>query len=173
MLTALAKLLKALNSDASPSQISMAFVLGMILGFTPLWSAHNIIVLLLALGLRINLTAFILASGTFAGIAYAIDPWFIQAGEYVLALPSMNALWSQMYLSEAWRVTHFNHTLTMGSLVVSVAAALPFFFLSNYLVNQYRDKLFALVEKSKLVQMLKASKLYKVYQALDARGVSL
>lgn len=173
MLTALAKLLKALNSEASPGQISMAFVLGMIMGLTPMWSAHNIIVVLLALVLRINLTGFLLAWGLFSGIAYVIDPIFIQAGERILGSPELASFWTSLYQSDAWRVTHFNHTLTMGSLLVSLVAAIPFFFLCNFLIHQYRDKLFAWVQKSKLAQMLKASKLYKIYNALDVRGVSI
>ncbi len=166
MLTLLAKLLKALNSEASPSQISLAFVLGMIMGFTPLWSVHNLIVLLLALVLRINLTGFILAFGVFSGLAYGLDSLFIQAGEYLLTHADLKDFWTSLYVSDAWRVTRFNNTLVMGSLAVSLALALPAFFLFNFLIHQYRDKIFAWVQKSKLVQMLKANKFYNLYTSL-------
>lgn len=170
MLTLLAKLLKALNSEASPSQISLAFVLGMILGYTPLWSAHNIIIVLLALVLRINLTGFILAWGVFSGFAYLLDPVFIALGESLLTNPDLKAIWSSLYVSEVWRVTRFNNTLVLGSLVVSLALALPMFFVFNFLIRQYRDRIFAWVQKSRVMQMLKANKFYRIYNSLRWEG---
>ncbi len=170
MLTLLMKLLKALNSEASPGQISLAFVLGMIMGFTPFWSAHNLIVLLLALVLRINLTGFILALGVFSGIAYALDPLFIQAGEYLLTNAALKDFWTSLYVSDAWRVTRFNNTLTLGSLVVSLALAVPAFLIFNFLIKQYREKIFAWVQKTKLMQILKANKLYNLYSSLNMGG---
>ena len=170
MLTMMAKLLKALNSEASPSQISMAFVLGMILGLTPLMSAHNILIVFLALILRVNLTGFILAWGVFSGIAYILDPVFISVGESLLTNPDLRDMWASMYVSDAWRVTRFNNTLVLGSLLVSLIAAIPAFFIFNFLIRQYRDKIFAWVQKSKLVQMLKANRFYRIYESLRMEG---
>jgi uncharacterized protein (TIGR03546 family) len=167
----LAKLLKALNSEASPSQISLAFVLGMILGFTPLWSAHNILVVFLALVLRINLTGFILAWGVFSGFAYLLDPAFIALGENLLTNVDLKDLWSSMYVSDVWRVSRFNNTLVLGSLVISIGLAIPAFFIFNFLIKQYRDKIFDWVQKSKLMQMLKANKLYRIYSSLNMEGL--
>jgi len=59
----------------------------------------------------------------------------------------------------------------MGSVLVSLIIAVPLFFVSNLLIELYRDKLFVWVQKFRLVQMLKTSKLYNIYQALDARGI--
>lgn len=171
MLSMLAKLLKALNSEASPSQISLAFILGMILGFTPLLSMHNILVVFLALVLRINLTGFILSWGVFSGFAYLLDPAFIALGERLLTNPELNAMWTAMYQSDVWRVTRFNNTLVLGSLLVSLVLALPLFFIFNFLIRQYRDKIFAWVQKSKLMQMLKANKFYHIYSTLRMEGL--
>jgi len=167
----LAKLLKALNSEASPSQISLAFVLGMILGLTPLWSAHNIIIVFLALVLRINFTGFLLAFGVFSGLAYLLDPAFISLGESLLTNPDLISVWKSMYVSDVWRVTRFNNTLVLGSLVVAIVAALPAFLIFNLLIKQYRNRIFAAVQKSKIMHMLKANKLYKIYITLSMEGV--
>jgi uncharacterized protein (TIGR03546 family) len=167
----LAKLLKALNSEASPSQISLAFVLGMIIGFTPLWSVHNILVIFLALVIRLNLTGFLLAFGVFSGLAYLLDPLFIKVGESLLTNQDLIATWKSLYVSDFWRVTKFNNTLVLGSLVVSLLAAAPVFLIFNLLIRQYREKIFAAVQKSKIMHMLKANKLYKIYNALSLEGV--
>ena len=66
MLRAIAKLLKALNSESNPVQISLAFCFALIAGFTPLLSLHNLLVLFLVLILRVNLSAFILGLGVFS-----------------------------------------------------------------------------------------------------------
>ena len=52
MLTLFFKALKALNSDYSPAQISLAVCLGMIIGLTPLGSVHNAIFFLFVLKFR-------------------------------------------------------------------------------------------------------------------------
>ena len=75
-----------------------------------------------------------------------------------------------MYVSDAWRVTKFNNTLVLGSLLISLGLALPAFFIFNFLIRQYRDKIFAAVQKSKLMHMFKANKLYKIYSALSIQG---
>ncbi len=171
MLTMLAKLLKALNSEASPSQISIAFILGMIIGFTPLGTPHNLLILFLALILKINLTGFLLAWGVFSGFAYLLDPVFNSLGETILTHPDLQSLWSSMYLSDAWRVTRFNNTLVMGSLAVSLIAAIPAYFIFNYLIRQYRDRVLAAIQKSKLMHMLKANRFYRIYSSLSSEGL--
>jgi hypothetical protein len=49
--------------------------------------------------------------------------------------------------------------------VVSLAAALPLFFLFRILIINYRAHLLAWVRKSHMMQVLKASKLFRLYQA--------
>jgi len=170
MLDQIAKLLKALNSETSPWQISLAFVLGMIMGFTPLASAHNLLILLLAFVLRINFSAFLLGFALFTGFAYLLDPLFIRVGESLLLNPSLKGLWTDLYNSDVWRVTHFNNTLTLGSLVASLLFSLPLFFLSRWLIIKYRVHVLTYVQKTKLAQMIKASQLYRVYQSLSGLG---
>ena len=45
----LSKLVKVLRSAASPRQIAWGFALGTIWGFTPLFSLHNLVVLVLVM----------------------------------------------------------------------------------------------------------------------------
>ena len=80
MLTIIAKIFKTLNSETDPFQISLALCFSMIAGLTPLWSLHNIVVLLLTLILRVNLATFLLGWAGFSGIAYLLDPLFHTSG---------------------------------------------------------------------------------------------
>ena len=66
----IAKLIKILRSEISPNQISWGFALGMILGLTPFWSLHNLIVVILIIILKVNLATAIFSFGIFSAIAY-------------------------------------------------------------------------------------------------------
>lgn len=170
MLQLLARLLKALNSEASPGQISCGFVLGMIMGFTPLMSAHNLLLLLIVCLFKVNVSAVLVALGVFSAIAYLLDPVFISIGADILNAPAMQAQWTAMYQIDFWRVMHFNHTLTMGSLLISLILALPLFLIFRFLIVKYRVHIMAWIEKSKLINALKASKLFGIYQRLSGNG---
>jgi uncharacterized protein (TIGR03546 family) len=166
MLDMLAKLLRALNAEGSPTQISLGFAAGMIVGLTPLWSLHNLLLLFIVFILRINLSAFFLSFAVFSGIAYLADPLMSRIGETLLTSPALHGLWTGMYQQDIWRLAHFNNTLTLGSLVGSLVLAIPLVFVGNFIVKNYRSHVLAWVRKTKLMQMIKASRFYRIYNAL-------
>ena len=167
MLKLLLNLLTALNSETDPAQISLGFCFGMILGFTPFLSMHNLVVLLLLLSLRVNISAAILAWGFFAGMAYVLDQLFLQAGEYLLVLPAMQDTWTVMYNSDFWRLTHFNNTMTLGSLVVALLAFIPLFYIFKILIVKYRKNILTWVRKSRFMQFLQSNKYYQAYSKFN------
>jgi uncharacterized protein (TIGR03546 family) len=168
MIKLLAKLLRVLNSETEPGQISLGLCFAMIAGLTPLLSVHNLFVLLLVFILRVNLSAFFLGLALFTGIAYVLDPLFHQLGLAVLTAMSLEGLWTSLYQSVWWRLEHFNNSIVMGSLVFSVGVFVPVLLLSNMLIRRYRQHVLAWVQKTKIMQMFKASKLYETYQTLSA-----
>ena len=115
MLSAIAKLLKVLNSDDNPAQVALALVFALIMGLTPLMSPHNILILLLVLVIRVNLSFFILGFALFSGLAYALDPISVRLGADILQASSLEGLWTALYQSSFWRFMAYNNTLVMGS----------------------------------------------------------
>ena len=166
MIAMLAKLLKALNSDSAPGQIALAFALALITGLTPLFSLHNVLILLIACIVSINFGAFILGTLFFSGLAYLVDPAAVSIGESLLTNVSYQGFWTDLYQSDFWRATRFNNTLVLGSLVIAVIAFIPVLLLSRWLISAYRHKVMAWVDKLKITKVLKASKFYKIYQAI-------
>ncbi len=166
MLDMLAKLLKALNAEGSPTQISLGFAAGMIVGLTPLLNLHNLLLVFLVFLLRINLSAFFLSFAVFSGIAYLVDPVMDSIGEALLRSSALNGLWVNLYNQDIWRLAHFNNTLTLGSLVSAVVLAIPLVFTSNFIVKNYRAHVLAWVRKTKFLQLLKASRFYRIYDSL-------
>lgn len=166
MLTLLAKFLKALNSESGAWALAFAFVLGMMMGFTPLWRVHNLVILLIALLFRINLTGFILSFVICSGVAYLLDPWFHHVGFYLLAHESWQPLWQSLYQSAFWRVLQFQHSLTLGSVLISLAFAPILLFASFFIITQYRKRIQTWFNRLKLVQMLKANRFWAIYSGI-------
>jgi uncharacterized protein (TIGR03546 family) len=169
----LAKFLKVLNSNAEPLEISLGLCLAMIAGFTPLMSLHNLVVLFAVLVLKVNLSAFILGLGLFSGIAYALDPLFHRIGLAVLTAPSLGNLWTALYNSILWRLEHFNNSIVMGSLLISLALFIPFFLICNMLIRKYRAHVLQWVRKSRIMQIITASRFYQLYQSVSGWGGSV
>ncbi|MDX1342919.1 MAG: TIGR03546 family protein [Reinekea sp.] len=167
MIDPVLKLLKALNSEVGPWQIAFAGALSMVIGLTPLWSAHNVIILLFAFVFRVHLATFFVFWGVFSGVAYLLDPWFHEIGLTLLNKDSLQGMWTGLYQNDFWLVTHFNHTITLGSLLVTVVAFFPTAVLFRLGIIQYRAHMLPFINKLKIVQVLKGSKFYQLYERFD------
>jgi len=173
MLRLLANLLRVLNSESDPGQISLAFCFAMVAGLTPFWNLHNLLVLLLVLLIRVNLSAFLVGLMFFSGVAYLLDPLFNRIGLAILTTDSLEGLWTSLYHSTLWRIERFNNTIVMGSLSFSLVAFIPLYLLSNLGIRRYRAHVLAWVERTRLMQILKASRFYSLYQSVSGWGVGL
>ncbi len=163
----IAKLLKALASEASPGQIAGGIILGMIIGLTPLSSLHNLFIVVLILVLKVNIGMALLSFTIFSGIAYLADPLFHAFGTRLLELDSLQNMWTAMYNIEWIALTEFYNTVVMGSLVIALLLCIPAYFLAKWGVLQYRERVHARVQKLKIVKALKGTKLYSVYQTVN------
>lgn len=170
MLRLIAKTLKVLNSETDPGQISLALVLAMVMGFTPFWSLHNLVVLFLVLLIRANLSSFILGVAFFGSLAYLLDPLFHHTGFLLLSADPLNGLWTALYNTLPGRLDRINNTIVVGSLAVSLALVIPAFLVFNLLIKKYRERVLTWVEKSRIVQALKANRFYRIYQSVSAWG---
>lgn len=159
MLGKLIDFLKILNGDVAPGQIAAGLCFGMILAFTPFWSLHTVLVIFCLCVFRINITAALIGMAVFALPAYFLDPYFIALGEHILNKPEWQALWTSLYQQDIWRLSHFNNTLTMGSIVASLALFLPSFIIYRWLIIRYRQHFLDYINRLKVVKILKASKL--------------
>lgn len=166
MLSIIFNLLKVLNSESDPSQISLAVCFSMVVGFTPFFSLHNIIIFLLVLLIRVNLSSFIIGTIIFSGVAYLLDSVFHKLGLLILTAVPLEDFWTILYNVSILRLENFNNSIVMGSLVFATVSSVPLFFILNVLITKYRKNVLAWIEKFKIMQILKASKLYSLYRAL-------
>ena len=159
------KLIKILNQDATPSQIAGGMALGSILGITPLASLHNMIVFLLIFLVRVNITTAFFSWGLFTLFSYLFDPVFNKIGYTLLVkVQFLKPIWTTLYNTPIVPWTKFNNTLTLGSLVCALVLFWPLFFFLKWFVRIYREILANRLQKLKIVQILKASKIFSLYR---------
>ncbi len=152
----LVKLFKALSANQYPGQIALSFVLGMILGLTPLLFVHNLLTIALIFFLRVNIPGVVVAWIFFSGVAYLLDPVFNQIGLWVLHLDMLQPLFTAWYNEAFWRLLHFNNSIVMGSILTAYLLAIPAFFIFLVLIKKYRATFLVWINKFKVVQMFKA-----------------
>jgi len=167
----LAKLIRILRSAAAPSQIAGGFILGMIIGLTPLWSLHNLVVLFLIIVLNVNIGMALFSFALFSGIAYLFDPLFHELGFYILVdLTGLREAWTGLYNVPIIALSKFNNTVVMGSLLSSLILLIPVYFGSKKGVVWYRENIDTKMQKWKIVKVIKGSKIYDIYQKIRNLG---
>ncbi len=167
MLSALAKLLKILNSEESPTAVAWAIALAFMFSMLPTFSWAKWSLLLVVAFFRVNLSAFILFSALFPLLAWLLDPVFNQVGLWLLTHDSLNELWKSLLQSGIGEFFAINNTLAVASLLISLLLLVPLVWAGKKAVHAYRNHVKKKVEKWHLVQLFKSSKLYQVYQSLS------
>lgn len=166
MIGLLARILKVLNSETDPRQIAGAVVLACLFGLTPLWTLHNLIVLLLVLVLRVNLSIFIIAWGFFTVLAFALDPLFDSLGHAVLTAEPLRSMWAAFYATDLGKLSAFNNSVVMGSLCSGLILAPVLWFATIHLVRNYRTHMLDWVRRKRIYQVISGSRLVTTYQSL-------
>ncbi len=164
LLALIQKLIRTLNSEGTPNQIAAGIAVGAVLGLTPLISLHNLLLIALAVITRVSLPGVMLGWILFIPAGFLLDPRFDAIGEWLLLNPSLESLWAGWYNTPVIALSNFNNTVVLGSFTGWLVLILPVFFISRIGVIKYREHLYDRLEKTKLFQTVKASKLYKLYR---------
>ncbi len=164
MFSSLVKLLKALNSEQGSGQLAMALSLAAILGLTPFYSLHNILIIFVAFSFRVNLSLLFISYPLFALIGYLLSDVFEFVGLIILQHSSLIDLWQSFFNTLIGRWSEFYYSGVIGSLVVALILIIIIYPLSKILIELYRNKLLVKLEKFKVVRMLKASSFWTLYE---------
>lgn len=159
--------LKLLNSDTGTFQIAAGISAGFVLGMTPAFSLQTVLVFICIFLFRIQIGAAFLAAFFFKFIAYLLDPAFDAVGYWVLNLPSLQHFFTILYNMPIVPFTRFNNTIVMGSGVLSILLYPIVFFVSLYMVEQYRVQIYEKFKQTKFWKLIQATSLYKWYYKYD------
>lgn len=158
------KLIKILHSAATPAQIAGGFILGMIIGLTPFWSLHNMLIILVIIILNVNIAMAIFGLVLFSMFAYLFDTLFHSFGYWLLVdLDFMHDFYTSMYSIPIIALSRFNNTVVMGSLATSIILLIPVFIMAKKGIIKYRSGVLQKIEKMKIVKAIKGSKIYSWY----------
>ena len=159
MLTLITKLLKVLNSEASPFQLAWAIALGLLAGLLP-FGAITLIILILVCLFAVNISTFLLTWTLSKGLLWLcadrVEQWAWTLGQNQTLLDLLAG-------SETLQFLHLHHTLTFGGLVLGMLLFVPVLLLSAWLVKQYRGKVMTKVQQLRVMQLLKATKFAQLY----------
>ncbi len=161
------KIFKVLKAGATPSQIAWGFALGFAIGMVPGWPLHIIALFALLLLLNVNLTMALVAMALASVVAWVFDPWLDQLGVLVLKEASLQVYYTQMYNNPLLMLTRFNNTVVMGATVGGLLALLPLFIVIRILVKAYREQFLQKLNKIRIVQWLRGSRIFGFYQRVS------
>jgi uncharacterized protein (TIGR03546 family) len=158
-------LFKALNSDGTPGQVGMGMAVGLCFGLTPLVSLHNLLVLAVAMLTTLSFPGVFLGWAIATPLGFLLDPVFDRIGMALLTNDALAPMFVWIVNTPIIALSRLNNTIVLGSLVSWLVLLVPSYFLFKVLVRRYRADVYAHVQKWKVVQVIKGSKAFELYQS--------
>ena len=157
-------IIKELHSKATPAQMGAGAALGAIIGLTPFFCLHNLVIFMIIMLVNVSSGAAAFAAVIFSLIAFLFDPLANAIGYWLLVdVKALEPFWTKLYNMPVIPLTKFNNTLVLGSLVLSLILFYPVYRLGIFGVNRYRTLLKDRIEKIKFFRILKATKFAQWY----------
>ncbi|MEK7287982.1 MAG: TIGR03546 family protein [Elusimicrobiota bacterium] len=166
-LSLLKDIVSILRGQQSPRATAAGFAVGAMLGLVPKGNLLGLIFFLLFFLTTVNKAAALLAAALFTPIGFALDPLAHRIGQALLGSDGLRPLWTALYNLPVIPWTQFNNTAVLGQLVLGLAFFAPLYFMGKKSVAWYKERLAARVEKLKIVQALKAFKIYQWYERIS------
>jgi uncharacterized protein (TIGR03546 family) len=160
----LQQLVRALNSDGTPGQVGMGMAIGLAFGLTPIASLHNLVILAIAMLTTVSFPAVMLGWAVAVPFGFLLDPLFDRVGMALLTNEALAPLFTWVVNTPVVALSQLNNSIVLGSLVVWFVVLVPAFFLFRLLVARYREHVLASVLRWRIVQLLRSSKLWSVYE---------
>jgi len=159
-------LIKALNSDGTPGQVAAGMALGLALGLTPLMSLHNLVVLLIAMVVTVSFPGFMVGWAIAVPFGFLLDPVFDRIGLALLTSDAALPLFAWITNTPVISLARLNNSIVLGSLVFWIASLVPMYVVFKSLVARYRADVYERLARTRVFQVLKASKAWNLYTTL-------
>ena len=158
------------REGASPHQIAGGFIIGFVIGLTPGWPLHVILLCVMALLLNVNLGTVTGAVVIASGLAWILDPVLDNIGYFLLHdIDALSGLWTALYNNPLVMLTRFNNSLVMGALIVSLISAPIIYYFFYTLIRNHREKIVAFMKHAPILRLLANSRL--INTIMRARGM--
>ncbi len=167
LLKQLFKFFKLLNSDTGSRQIAAGIALGIILGFSPVISIQSLLVIIIIVIFKVQIGAAFVAAFFSKFLVIILNPVFHFLGSIVLENQPLQPLFRHLYNLPLLPLTRFYNSLVMGAGVLGILIAPVSFFVSLYLIENYRHYIVAKFEKTYFWKFWKTTKFYQWYRTYD------
>src|SRR5918997_4264627 len=88
---------KTLHSEGTPGQVAAGIAIGSVLGLTPIFNLHNLVIFSLVVLLNVSFGGGMLGWALFVPVGFMLDPVFHAIGLRLLENPSLRPLWTDWY----------------------------------------------------------------------------
>jgi uncharacterized protein (TIGR03546 family) len=133
-----ARLSRAATQYSAPREIALAVAVGALLGLLPKANFFAIILLVVLVRLKVNVTAGLLSALVFSTLGMWCEPFLHRTGFLVLTWKPLVPVWTFLYNLPLVPWTGFNQTLAMGALCAGVYLFWPVMVLTSWLVDRYQ-----------------------------------
>ena len=152
LLTALARIIAALNANRREGEIAWAVVLGIALALVPVGNIVWIVLFLFTFLVKVNLGIALLVFGLGTPPALLLDSSLDALGYRVLTADGLQEFLTGAYNAPLGPFLGIHNTSVIGGLLVSAVIAVPVYYLFRILVRYYRDTLRAKIVQSRIVR---------------------
>jgi uncharacterized protein (TIGR03546 family) len=164
LLKFLQSLAKTLHSDGTPGQIAGGIALGAALGLTPLVNMHNVLILAALCMINVSFGSGLLGMAIFTPIGFMLDPLFDRIGHWLLTdVTALRPFFTWIDNSPVLAWSNLTNTVVLGSLVAWLILFIPIFVAARIAVIRYRVSIGDWFIRSRLHQVLAATKVLDVY----------
>lgn len=125
--------------EATPLQISLGIMMGLLLAFSPLVSLQGLFFIATVALIKINLIATLAGYLLFTPCYFVLENKFHALGDRVLTCyPSLHGLLAWMYHAPVVPFTWFNSTVVLGAAIFASVASPVLFAITYFLVIRFR-----------------------------------
>lgn len=155
-----------LRSNDNPWQLALGFALGTMLGLIPAKSILGLVILILLYLLNVNMGFALMTAALYKVFGAFASPIFHDIGRYLLVSKiDLASLWTSLFNMPIIPWTHFNNTVVLGSVVVSVCLVVPHYFFMFSLIRRYqlqwRGHLEERLQRYKVIKILQGANWFK------------
>jgi uncharacterized protein (TIGR03546 family) len=150
----IARVFVAINSNKKSSQIAMAISFAFILALVPKANLLWVSLFILTFFLKLNQAVEMVFIAVFSLLLGFLDKFLDRLGYAILTIPSLGDFFTKLFNSPFFYLTKYYNSIVMGGLVVGLVMAFPIYFLSKYLIGIYRDKAREKVANNKFIQAI-------------------
>lgn len=155
MISFIAKLIVALNSNSRPSELASGITFGFLLALVPGGNLLWVGLFVIAFFLKHNISAFLLSLGIFRLFISIFDPLLDRIGGILLEFPSLQDFFTNLYNTPYLSYTNFNNTIVAGGFVLGLVLWIPIFLIFIVLIKIYRKRIAPKIAESKFVKTLR------------------